>query len=577
MLLTLPNDLYNYICLVCFIILGSDTSSEESSYTTASSSSSSSSSSSFGSDSSSSSSSSEDDCSSGVRASRRRRQKAQARNLKRALSSGLYPHFEGLEGPVDSTSPQTNSALDYLKLLWPTAICAMLADQTNRYAAQNRVQRWQRTTATEIWSFLGAILLMGIHVLPRITNYWSKDRFLGVGALSRCFTRTRFRALLRNLHMVDNASVSPDDRFYKIRPLITHLQHTFPSCYNPSQELSIDEAMVKCKGRAKGKVYMPNKPTKRGFKVWCCTCSCCGYLCNFQVYSGRSTNPKTGRKVSEVGLVSRVVKTLLEPYYDYNHVLYCDNFFTNGPLASDLAQKKVYLVGTIRQNAQGFPECLKSCKPRKGDYKCVSVGTGRQKTQYFVYHDRKLVSFITNVFPASMDTTVEVLESDGILVKKSVPPLLPAYNKYMGGVDLTNQLQKYYAFDRRCRRPWLRIFFHLLDFAVNNAHILYKHNCRKEGVRPKDLLGFRLELVHLLLDRTYCRKRQRPTNHQSEDSTGECRLVRVTDVGLKRGRCSYCLKAHRPQDRHFTTYACSNCRVRLCKLNCFDEYHRNYV
>ena len=484
-----------------------------------------------------------------------------------------------MEGPADDTSPHTNNALDYLMLVWPTAICEMLADQTNRYAAQNGVRHWRRTTATEMWSFLGAILLMGIHVLPRLTNYWSKDRFLGVTALAKCFTRTRFRALLRNLHMVDNASGNPaDDRFYKIRPLITQLQSTFPSRYNPSQELSIDEAMVKCKGRAKGKVYMPNKPTKRGFKVWCCTCACCGYLCNFQVYSGRSTNRKSGRRVSEVGLVPSVVKSLLQPYYHYNHVLYCDNFFTSGPLACDLAQKKVYLVGTIRRNAQGFPESLKACVLRKGDYRCVSVGQGRHRTQYFVYNDRKVVCFITNVFPASMDAKVTVLQNDGILVEKTVPPLLPAYNKYMGGVDLTNQLQKYYAFDRRCKRPWLRIFFHLFDFAVNNAHILYKHNCRKVGIRPKDLLAFRLELVHLLLDSAYCRKRQRPTCHPSEEtSPEECHLVRVTDVGLKRGRCHYCLHARQPQDRHFTTYACSSCRVRLCKMNCFDQYHRNFV
>ena len=64
-----------------------------------------------------------------------------------------------MEGPVDHTSPHTNNALDYLKLLWPTEICAMLADQTNRYAVQNRVQCLQRTTATEIWLFLGTILV----------------------------------------------------------------------------------------------------------------------------------------------------------------------------------------------------------------------------------------------------------------------------------------------------------------------------------------------------------------------------------------------------------------------------------
>ena len=44
----------------------------------------------------------------------------------------------------------------------------------------------------------------------------------------------------------------------------------------------------------------------------------------------------------------------------------------------------------------------------------------------------------------------------GVLVAQSVPPLLPAYNKFMGGVDKTDQLHKYYAFDHRCKQPWMR-------------------------------------------------------------------------------------------------------------------------
>ena len=104
--------------------------------------------------------------------------------------------------------------------------------------------------------------------------------------------------------------------------------------------------------------------------------------------------------------------------------------------------------------------------------------------------------------------------------------------------------------------------FHLLDFAVNSAHSLYKQNCRKDGVSPKDLLAFCLELVHLLPDKTYC--------HSTEEySLGKCRLVWVTDFGLKRGRYTYCLQAHQPQDRHLTTFACSSCCVQVCKTNCF--------
>ena len=35
-----------------------------------------------------------------------------------------------------------------------------------------------------------------------------------------------------------------------------------------------------------------------------------------------------------------------------------------------------------------------------------------------------------------MSDSVVRLQSDGTLKHQSVPPLLPAYNKYMGGVDI---------------------------------------------------------------------------------------------------------------------------------------------
>ena len=59
-----------------------------------------------------------------------------------------------------------------------------------------------------------------------------------------------------------------------------------------------------------------------------------------------------------------------------------------------------------------------------------------------MFSDRKVVSFATNVFPESMPDTVVRLQADGTLRHQCVPPLLPAYNKYMGGVDRTGQKRK---------------------------------------------------------------------------------------------------------------------------------------
>ena len=43
--------------------------------------------------------------------------------------------------------------------------------------------------------------------------------------------------------------------------------------------------------------------------------------------------------------------------------------------------------------------------------------------------------FVSNVFPEAMETQVVRVQLDRTLQFQSIPPLLPAYNKYMGDVD----------------------------------------------------------------------------------------------------------------------------------------------
>ena len=56
---------------------------------------------------------------------------------------------------------------------------------------------------------------------------------------------------------------------------------TLAESYDPSQNISIDESMVCFKRRSTMKQYLPLKTIKRGFKIWCSSYSCCGYLLKF--------------------------------------------------------------------------------------------------------------------------------------------------------------------------------------------------------------------------------------------------------------------------------------------------------
>ena len=495
----------------------------------------------------------------------KRKKVVNSRALKLSLNSGRYPAFKGHEGVYQRMDPRSTTPLDYLMLLWPDSLVDVIVTETNRYALSKGRPHWKNVIKDEIWTFLGIILLMGIHRLPKIRNYWSKDSLLGVPGVGRSMSLARFWSIWCNVHLVDNAAPSSKDGLSaKLEPVLTVLERTFFMNYHPGQELCVDEAMIKYKGRVrKGRVSMPRKPIKKGFKVWCCCCSCCGYLCSFQVYGGKPVDPITGKKVREEGLAMRVVQDLMTPFRGMNHVVYLDNFFTSGPLVDALAKCGIYTAGTIQQKAKGFPELLKGLSVPANNYVAHSVNG----TTYYVFNDRKKFSLVSNAFPEAMGGTVTRLQPKGRTLKSQhVPPVLPAYNKFMGAVDRLSQVRKTYGFDRRSRRYWLRPFMNFFDFAVNNAYLLYKHNCKAFETKDKKLLDFRMDLIHLLL--------KKPINRTMLDSdpTGVCRLVNVKDIGISRGRCHHCTKVRRANIK-YTSFGCSHCKVRLCKINCFTDYH----
>ena len=157
-------------------------------------------------------------------------------------------------------------------------------------------------------------------------------------------------------------------------------------------------------------------------------CSCCGYLCTFQVSEGKSIDPATRKSTSEKGVVTQIVKDLVGPFSGFNHIVYMENYFTSGPppppppLVEELAQTKFM---SLEQRAVGFPEGLKSVKLSKGNYASERVAD----ICYYVFEDRSSACFVSNVFPEAMETQVVRVQLDKTLQFQSIPPLLPAYNK----------------------------------------------------------------------------------------------------------------------------------------------------
>ncbi|GBN80578.1 hypothetical protein AVEN_108227-1 [Araneus ventricosus] len=84
--------------------------------------------------------------------------------------------------------------------------------------------------------------------------------------------------------------VASDEDFYliqKLDPLMTDMKKNFKSHFNPCQNMSVDEPMIKYKGRLGIIQYMPKKPTKRGIKIWMLCDSSFGYVYDFDDYCGK--------------------------------------------------------------------------------------------------------------------------------------------------------------------------------------------------------------------------------------------------------------------------------------------------
>ena len=182
--------------------------------------------------------------------------------------------------------------------------------------------------------------------------------------------------------------------------MINVMREKFKQAYNLGQKVCVDEHMVKGKGKNPFKQYLPMKPIKRGTKIWELACSCCGYLYDFQVYTGKSGGN------SERGLAHRVVTDLVMQLRDKETVVYIDNFFTSIPLLQELKESSINVVGTIRTNRKEYPKALQNKnllkQMNRGDFHTVACET----TVCTVWKDTKHVSFLSNVHSSHGNCTI---------------------------------------------------------------------------------------------------------------------------------------------------------------------------
>ena len=91
------------------------------------------------------------------------------------------------------------------------------------------------------------------------------------------------------MHFVDNNN-APDpsdsnrDKLSKIRPFLNALLPRFTEVYAPSQNLSLDKALITFKGRVQFRQFLPLKRSRFELKGFVVTDSATGYVLNTMIY-----------------------------------------------------------------------------------------------------------------------------------------------------------------------------------------------------------------------------------------------------------------------------------------------------
>lgn len=494
------------------------------------------------------------------------------------------PRMQPVQGFNSKTRP-----IVYFEKYFTEEAYDLIVCQTNLYAQQQNFGWWTPIDKNELKAFLGILIIMGYHILPSIDLYWSSDPGFRVEEVAATMPLRRFKNIMRCLHINDNLLTpeksSPDyDKLYKIRPLVNIINNACQINAKNSSSQSIDESMVLFKGRSTIKQYMPLKPIKRGYKIWCRCDSASGYLYEFDIYTG-----KTNDGVEE-GLGAKIVKKLSDKLIQLevkNVHLTFDNFFCDYKLLDYLHEKGIFATGTVRRHRAEMPLIIKNktkLKLPKGHFKWRV----QKNVAFVVWQDSKEVLLMSNAFhPKVAQTHVTRTEKDGSKKNVPCPLVVKEYNKRMGGVDHFDQLKGTYSVGRRSKRWWLRLFYFLIDTSITNAFLLYKSNKKCTLSHLEFRVGLARGLIGGFTSRkrrstggmpSYVSRRKLANENRQKIISAVPEEVRYTNVGdhmpcqlQSYKRCKMC--STKTNDKR-SKIMCAKCQVALCIAPCFSEFHK---
>uniref|UniRef100_H3H417 PiggyBac transposable element-derived protein domain-containing protein n=1 Tax=Phytophthora ramorum TaxID=164328 RepID=H3H417_PHYRM len=388
--------------------------------------------------------------------------------------------YDGPYGPSDSVLSVAEDPLALLFYFLPPKLWSQIAVESNTYHTQSiplrarAIRSQQRRNGGEVedlgeirrrlsmvpdieaWEVLRVMgLLIARMLVPirkGIAAHWSLKK---VGALPAnrfnvFMTKNRFFHIMGYLHFSNNKSPQARlDRAWKIRPVVDVLQRTFARGYRAPPDISFDEATLPSRSRYNPtRQFNKDKPHKWG---------------------------------------------------------------TKHELALELLHRRMYITGTIQHDRAGYaPGVVTSTKYKtvnKRKFLVPPQGTIRlaENKQFpqitaCMWIDRNPVHMLSSGGSRVSGTVIRRIHGEEQPVP--APELVRDYHRWMGGVDVNDQLRMQRYSVQLCyktRKYYKTLFLGLFDMALVNAFIVFRYYKKVNNKRPAKHFAFFEEVMEQLL------------------------------------------------------------------------------
>lgn len=402
--------------------------------------------------------------------------------------------------------------LEIFEYFISSEVGAMICNASNSYHADilkfrkdsgklkpnSRISKWKGLESDELYVYFALRIIMSIVKKSNIRMYWTTDPLLATPVFQEYMSVKRFELIHRYLrYCYDDGDET--EKLRKVKPFFEMINEKFKKLFRPGENISVDESLLKFKGRLSIRQCKLSKRARFDIKLYKCCDSETGYIYDLSIYEGKDDSK--ANKI--IGISGKVVLQMIGDLSKQGRTIFIDNWYSSPALFDKLHKHKNNVIGTVRTNRKHMPMVPAKFFTKMKRNEIITFSSHIMVVLF--WKDKKLVSMISTSKTADLINTEKIIRKTGENISK--PQAVAEYNKHMNGVDKGDQIVHPYEVLRKTMRWYQKIADNTLDMIIFNSNVVYNilHPSKKEKLAHLD---YRITLAREILEK-YGKKKEK--------------------------------------------------------------------